>query len=142
MANFVQLMFILSLAFPVLCEPACSKFDYEEKLLEKMVRMEFEVGQTLKEIKVISKKVTEDLAEIRQERRMQENRLTAETAKWNEISNEISENMSQTNNKQSAIFKTIITNTTELFNKTYMSVLEGRFIKPIVKVSALLSKGF
>lgn len=36
-------------------EPVCSKFDYEVKLLEKMVRLEFQVSKTLDEIKEASK---------------------------------------------------------------------------------------
>jgi uncharacterized protein YicC (UPF0701 family) len=32
-------------------EPACSKFDYEEKLLEKMIRMEIKMEQMVNEIK-------------------------------------------------------------------------------------------
>jgi uncharacterized protein YicC (UPF0701 family) len=32
-------------------EPACSKFDYEEKLLEKMIRMEVKMEQMVNEIK-------------------------------------------------------------------------------------------
>ncbi|KAH3854082.1 hypothetical protein DPMN_096621 [Dreissena polymorpha] len=33
-------------------EPECFRFDYEEKLLEKMVRMEFKMEQALKRIDV------------------------------------------------------------------------------------------
>lgn len=36
-------------------EPVCSKFDYEVKLLEKMVRLEFQVSRMLDEIKEASK---------------------------------------------------------------------------------------
>jgi leucyl-tRNA synthetase len=32
-------------------EPACSKFDYEEKLLEKMIRSEIKMEQMVNEIK-------------------------------------------------------------------------------------------
>jgi gas vesicle protein len=32
-------------------EPTCSKFDYEEKLLEKMIRMEIKMEQMVNEIK-------------------------------------------------------------------------------------------
>ncbi|XP_052276471.1 uncharacterized protein LOC127875451 isoform X1 [Dreissena polymorpha] len=51
-------MAFISLMFIVLCwsdvsettEPACSSFNYEEKLLEKMVRNEFKMEQALKRI--------------------------------------------------------------------------------------------
>jgi hypothetical protein len=32
-------------------EPACSKFDYEEKLLEKMIRMEIKMEQMVMKLR-------------------------------------------------------------------------------------------
>ena len=41
-------------------EPKCSKFDYEEKLLEKMVRLEHSTNNMMEEFKDISLQVTLD----------------------------------------------------------------------------------
>ncbi|XP_053389430.1 complement C1q tumor necrosis factor-related protein 3-like [Mercenaria mercenaria] len=49
-------------------EPICSKFVYEEQLLEKMVRVEFNVGQTEKEIKSTNSLVLESLQQLKQTR--------------------------------------------------------------------------
>lgn len=45
-------------------EPVCSKFDYEEKLLEKMVRLEFQVSRMLDEMKEVSKSTINQVNEI------------------------------------------------------------------------------
>ncbi|XP_052762381.1 heavy metal-binding protein HIP-like [Mya arenaria] len=47
--------------------PACSKYDYEEKVLERMIRMEFAFENVLKENKAVSKTVEEDLTRIKEE---------------------------------------------------------------------------
>ncbi|XP_053400871.1 uncharacterized protein LOC123559119 [Mercenaria mercenaria] len=47
-------------------EPVCSKFAYEEQLLEKMVRVEFNVGQMEKEIKNTNNLVLESLQQLKQ----------------------------------------------------------------------------
>jgi hypothetical protein len=37
-------------------EPICSKFDYEEKLLEKMIRMEMKMERIIEEVKEVKEK--------------------------------------------------------------------------------------
>ncbi|XP_045206863.2 uncharacterized protein LOC123559113 [Mercenaria mercenaria] len=51
---------------PTVSEPVCSKFAYEEQLLEKMVRVEFNVGQMEKEIKNTNSLVLESLKQLKQ----------------------------------------------------------------------------
>ena len=60
-------------------EPKCSKFDFEEKLLEKMVRMEHSGGVMMKEFQEIAANVKVSLETMRREfgeikREMQEER--------------------------------------------------------------------
>ncbi|XP_052762383.1 heavy metal-binding protein HIP-like [Mya arenaria] len=47
--------------------PACSKYDYEEKVLERMIRMEFAFEKVLKDNKAVSETVEEDLTRIKEE---------------------------------------------------------------------------
>ncbi|XP_052761731.1 uncharacterized protein LOC128204355 [Mya arenaria] len=47
--------------------PECSKYDYEEKVLERMIRIEFAFENVLKENKAVSKTVEEDLTRIKEE---------------------------------------------------------------------------
>ncbi|XP_053400652.1 uncharacterized protein LOC128557363 [Mercenaria mercenaria] len=60
--------FILSILLltPTTSEPVCSKFAYEEQLLEKMVKVEFNVGQMEKEIKNTNILVLESLQQLKQ----------------------------------------------------------------------------
>jgi len=56
----------------VICsEPGCSRFHYEEKLLEKMVRLEFQVEQMKEE----RQQLRDALADLRTEVRKQKSRL-------------------------------------------------------------------
>ena len=48
-------------------EPKCSKFDFEEKLLEKMVRMEHSGGVMMKEFQEIAANVKVSLETMRRE---------------------------------------------------------------------------
>ena len=48
-------------------EPACSKFDYEEKILAKLIRMEIEVDQVLKETKQTVASMQKELDDFRRE---------------------------------------------------------------------------
>ena len=48
-------------------EPRCSKFDFEEKMLEKMVRMEHSGGVMMKEFREIAADVKDSLESMRQE---------------------------------------------------------------------------
>ncbi|XP_052761396.1 uncharacterized protein LOC128204093 [Mya arenaria] len=68
MTGILQLLLLVSvtMASEPSC-PACSKYDYEEKVLERMIRMEFAFENVLKENKAVSKTVEEDLTRIKEE---------------------------------------------------------------------------
>ncbi|XP_052761729.1 uncharacterized protein LOC128204353 [Mya arenaria] len=68
MTGILQLLLLVSMtvASEPSC-PACSKYDYEEKVLERMIRMEFAFKKVLKENKAISKTVEHDLTRIKEE---------------------------------------------------------------------------
>ena len=60
-------VFILILELKVACcyaEPRCSKFDFEEKLLEKVIRMELATGVMMDQFKEISMEVKDSLQKI------------------------------------------------------------------------------
>ena len=64
--NFAFL-FILILQLKVArcdAEPRCSKYDFEEKLLEKVMRMEHTTGVMMDQFKQISMEVKDSLHEI------------------------------------------------------------------------------
>ncbi|XP_052761728.1 uncharacterized protein LOC128204352 [Mya arenaria] len=68
MTGLLQLLLLVSVT--VVSEPscpACSKYDYEEKVLERMIRMEFAFEKVLKENKAVSKTVEQDLTRIKEE---------------------------------------------------------------------------
>ncbi|XP_053400868.1 uncharacterized protein LOC128557502 [Mercenaria mercenaria] len=65
LSHFLFSCLILS---PAVSEPVCSKFAYEEQLLEKMVRVEFNVGQMEKEVKNTNNLVLESLKQLKQTR--------------------------------------------------------------------------
>ncbi|XP_052761743.1 uncharacterized protein LOC128204367 [Mya arenaria] len=68
MTGLLQLLLLVSVAMASepSC-PACSKYDYEEKMLERMIRMEFVFEKVLKENKALSKTVEQDLMLINEE---------------------------------------------------------------------------
>ncbi|XP_052762464.1 uncharacterized protein LOC128205086 [Mya arenaria] len=68
MTGILQLLLLVSatVASEPSC-PACSKYDYEEKVLERMIRMEFAFEKVLKENKDVSKTVEQDLTRIKVE---------------------------------------------------------------------------
>ena len=49
-------------------EPHCSKFPYEEALLEKLVRLEFKVEQMDSGIRAVQENVIEELNKLKKER--------------------------------------------------------------------------
>lgn len=48
-------------------EPKCSKFDYDERLLEKMIRLEHSTGLMIESFKKISTQIEADLADMKRE---------------------------------------------------------------------------
>lgn len=76
----MTLKYILPLLFFYLVDASgnsqCSNFDFQEKLLEKMIKVEFEVGQMLKESKDVVSTVRQELAALKNERVGWEAQLT------------------------------------------------------------------
>ncbi|XP_052761398.1 collagen alpha-2(VIII) chain-like [Mya arenaria] len=68
MTGILQLLLLVSatVASEPSC-PACSKYDYEEKVLERIIRMEFAFEKVLKENKAVSKTVEQDLTRFKEE---------------------------------------------------------------------------
>ena len=58
---------VMLLVVEVQPEPACSKFDHEEKILAKLIRMEIEVDQVLKETKQTVASMQKELDDFRRE---------------------------------------------------------------------------
>ena len=50
-------------------EPVCSKFDFEEKTLQKLVRMEFNFEKVLEELNEVKKRVADNSKELQNERK-------------------------------------------------------------------------
>jgi len=50
-------------------EPACSKFDFEEKTLQKLVRMEFNFEKVLEEFNEVKQRVADNSKELQDERK-------------------------------------------------------------------------
>ena len=48
-------------------EPKCSKYDYDERLLEKMIRLEHSTGLMIASFKKISTQIEADLADMKRE---------------------------------------------------------------------------
>ena len=73
---FVVLMFPLSGAFPP--EPKCSKYDYEEKTLERTIRMEYAVERMLEENKAVERRIADSLnTMLNEQKQMQVTHLIA-----------------------------------------------------------------
>jgi len=64
---FVLLVFPLSGAFP--SEPKCSKYDYEEKTLERTIRMEYAVERMLEENKAVERRIADSLNTLQNEQK-------------------------------------------------------------------------
>ena len=56
-----------------LCEPKCSRFDYEEKTLEKIIRMEVSIQNKLEEYKELKNCILMILQQVNNERKDLEN---------------------------------------------------------------------
>ena len=64
---FVLLMLPFCGAFP--SEPKCSKYDYEEKTLERMIRMEYAVERMLEENKAVERRIADSLTTLQNEKK-------------------------------------------------------------------------
>lgn len=91
----------------VLCEPSCSKFDYEQKLLEKMIRMEFEVQN-------LATTVRKELQEMRQDITDMENSVSEELSDLNEEREKLRGNVSSFEGRQETVFHSMKQITQEL----------------------------
>ena len=88
MANRILYSFFLILVLVAICrtqrEPRCSKYDFEEKVLEKLIRMEHSNELIMEEFRQISTSVKEDietmkgkLTEIQRQAKEEQARLKA-----------------------------------------------------------------
>ena len=79
-------MIVIGVVFlPIICirasEPQCSKFHYEEKLLEKMIRLEISVEAMKKDIDKSRHQVTTALENLQNERNIIEETLRVKSDK-------------------------------------------------------------
>lgn len=74
-AVWKTIILIVTASHYIYSEPQCSKFHYEEKLLEKMIRLEFTVENIKKEVKDIQHQVKTTLGELQTERNAWDNKL-------------------------------------------------------------------
>ena len=65
--GFLYIIVGCSSAYSIDVEPKCSKYDFEEKLLEKMIRMEHSTGIMMERFNDLSEKVKNDLSRMKQE---------------------------------------------------------------------------
>ena len=65
--GFLYIVVGCSSAYSIDVEPKCSKYDFEEKLLEKMIRLEHSTGIMMERFNDLSEKVENDLSTMKQE---------------------------------------------------------------------------
>ena len=65
--GFLYTVVRFSSAYSIEVEPKCSKYDFEEKLLEKMIRLEHSTGIMMERFNDLSEKVENDLSTMKQE---------------------------------------------------------------------------
>ncbi|XP_053389431.1 EMILIN-2-like [Mercenaria mercenaria] len=92
LSRFILLCLLLT---PTTSEPVCSKFAYEEQLLEKMVKVEFNVGQMEKEIKNTNILVLESLQQLKQNWEKVTDESKAMEMEARKVLNENKENISK-----------------------------------------------
>ena len=65
--GFLYIIVGCNSAYSIEVEPKCSKYDFEEKLLEKMIRLEHSTGIMMERFNDLSVKVENDLSTMKQE---------------------------------------------------------------------------
>ncbi|XP_052761744.1 heavy metal-binding protein HIP-like [Mya arenaria] len=98
--------------------PACSKYDYEEKVLERMIRMEFAFEKVLKENKIESETVEQDLTRIKEEN---EHQIATPLVYFNAYSPQTS----SLSTGEVIVYKTVDTNQGDGYSST-----TGKFTAP------------
>jgi len=71
-AHFIMVLTILAVAAvvgAVVCEPTCSKFEYEKQTLEKVIRMEFAFERQSEEYKELKHRILDILQQVKDERK-------------------------------------------------------------------------
>ena len=53
----------------VVCEPTCSRFEYEKQTLEKVIRMEFDFERQSEEYKELKNRILDILEQVKDERK-------------------------------------------------------------------------
>ncbi|XP_045206990.2 uncharacterized protein LOC123559256 [Mercenaria mercenaria] len=94
-------------------EPVCSRFDYEEKLLEKMVRSEIKVEQMVEEMKKTKESVATIATDIKQRVENVESNSIRLQGLINETLTRFGEDISEEKNKLTALFNEALTRFTE-----------------------------
>jgi len=69
MVKLITFTVVVALIGLVRGEPKCSRFDYEEKLLEKMIRMEVEMEKKSDEYKDLQSRISYMLQQVNDERK-------------------------------------------------------------------------
>jgi len=71
-AHFIMVLAILAVAAVVgvvVCEPTCSRFEYEKQTLEKVIRMEFAFERQSEEYKELKNRILDILEQVKDERK-------------------------------------------------------------------------
>ena len=114
-------------------EPRCSKYDFEEKVLEKVIRFEHKMELIMESVNEISAKVNGDLSKMKKEIEKQRTEQTyafhqlAEniTTEWMEIKKDF-ETMKRDLDGQESVLNETIHNELNRFNKSFDD-LAGNF---------------
>jgi len=53
----------------VVCEPACSRFEYEKQTLDKVIRKEFDFERQSEEYKELKNRILDILEQVKEERK-------------------------------------------------------------------------
>ena len=107
MEKRLSIVFIYLAIFPscfCLEEPTCSKYHFEEKVLEKVVRFEHKMEIITETVNDISGKVKDDIANMKTE--LETQRL-GQTNAFNKLSDEIKKQMTEVTQKISTEWNTI-----------------------------------
>ncbi|XP_045176030.2 heavy metal-binding protein HIP-like [Mercenaria mercenaria] len=119
------LLICIMLVAPCCTEPHCSKFHYEESLLEKMIRTEILVQNMKKEIGDIQNQVRESLANLKEETNtwkteietLQENSKTKLAELSEKASSELDKNMQKVDDlKGRAVLPNVVFNAKKVIN--------------------------
>ncbi|XP_052761741.1 heavy metal-binding protein HIP-like [Mya arenaria] len=139
MTGLLQLLLLVSMT--VASEPscsACSKYDYEEKVLERMIRMEFAFEKVLKENKAISKTVEQDLTRIKEENERLHATVDAFKDQQEQAERRLVSLMEEVERNQSSTLEKIVSNSNTLLEQTIAAFndIKDQIATPLVFFNA------